>query len=84
MVLSSAAVLLVFYVLLFFFLLISLSVGQRQRILRPLVPETLLRASSLRSRGALCNERKRRVASGSEALSPLRLSIEGNRVGHTL
>ena len=55
-----------------------------QRILRPLVLDTLFRASSFRSRYALCNERKRRIASYSEALSPLRLSIRGNRVGHTL
>ena len=47
---------------------------QKQRIVRPLVLETLFRASSLRSRGALCNERKRRVPRGQEALSPLRLS----------
>ena len=46
-----------------------------ERILRPLVLGTLLRASSLRSRGARNTERKRCLASCQEALSPLRLSI---------
>jgi len=46
-----------------------------KRILRPLVLGTLFRASSFRNRGARRNERKRRVASSSEVLSPLRLSI---------
>ena len=46
-----------------------------QRIVRPLVLESLFRASSLRSRGARSTERKRCIPSGQEALSPLRLSI---------
>ena len=45
------------------------------RILHPLVPGTLFLASSVRSRGARRNERKRCIASRQEALSPLRLSI---------
>ena len=48
---------------------------QIERILRPLVPGTLFLARSLGSRGALCNERKRRIACCREALSPLRPSI---------
>ena len=54
------------------------------RILRPLVPGTLFLARSLGSRGALCNERKRRIACCREALSPLRPSIWGNRNDQTL
>ena len=55
----------------------SLDVPERRyaRILRPLVLETLFRASSLRTRYARGNERKRRIPSCQEALSPLRLSI---------
>ena len=48
---------------------------QKQRILRPLVLETLFRASNFRSRGVRNTERKRCISSGEEALSPLRLSI---------
>jgi len=48
---------------------------QIQRILRPSVLDTLFRASSFRTRGALCNEPKRYRTTGREALSPLRLSI---------
>ena len=44
----------------------------------------LFRASSSRSRVALCNERKRYIICRQEALSPLRLSIEGNRDAHSL
>ena len=37
---------------------------QLQRIVRPSVPDTLFRGSSLGSRSARSNERKRRIASG--------------------
>ena len=58
---------------------------QTKRTVRPLVLGTLFRASSSRSRVALCNERKRCIYTcRQEELSPLRLSIEGNRDAHSL
>ena len=61
--------------LLFLAHLLFLLSRRTKRILRPMVLGTLLRASSLRSRGARNTERKRCLASCQEALSPLRLSI---------
>ena len=55
--------------------LLRASSRQMERILRPLVPGTLFRASSFRTRVARSNERERCIPSGEEALSPLRLSI---------
>ena len=41
---------------------VFVDIRQIERIVRPLVPGTLFRASSLGTRGARSNERKRRIA----------------------